>query len=337
MSDFGLQVFTPSGKALNVADASPLQFIRKVPRSEVSFTTGASTTFDFTSQVPAGVQIVVWTDFAAVIIDSPIYLDYRVMPVNIAVSDRRVTISVPAYGTGNWGPVETPTGFWIFAVYPQPVTSDGWGLYVDAGGAFPAVVNSAAGLFMTAQHSITFTGTYSLNCSENAMVFCHCNDEGIGLYFDRNSRQIIGYKPAGKQWGTVGGFSVPLKICVFDVKTPTIPDWGGMIYGADGGVSFTSQEVPLVIRQWASLPNAVGNWTNFTSPGSTPMVPVASMGAKTIDRSYIWKVNLAMNSQHVGYGPGALLMQVGDNILTDQEQIPYKGKTVPVIWGSDYF
>ncbi|WP_312627825.1 DUF6453 family protein [Scandinavium sp.] len=339
MSDFGLQVFSPSGKALNVSDAAPLQFIRKITDSEVDLGSSGSTTFDFSSQVPAGVQLMVWTDIAALVLDSPTYLTYNTVPINITVNDRKVTISVPSFGAGAWGapPERRPSGYWVFAVYQQPVTADGWGLYVDEGGAFPAVVNSSASLFMTGAYTITFTGTYQLNCSANAMVFCNCSDDSVGLIFDQASKQIKGYKPAGADWGTQGGFSVTLKICVFDIKTPTVPDWGLMIYGADGQVSFTSSELPLIIRQQIPLPSAVGNWSNFSSPGNIPMIPLSGMGSKTTRQSDIWRVNPALNSTHVGYGPGARLVHVGDNILPDLEVIPLKGKTIPVIWGSDYF
>lgn len=339
MSDFGLQVFSSSGKAINISDSAPLQFIRKINGSEVNFSSSASTTFDFTSQLPANTQLVVWTDTSALILESSIYLVYNVVPINIAINDRKVTISVPSFGTGSWQlwPERRPAGFWVFAVYQKPVTSDGWGLYVDSGGAFPSVVNSSASLFLTATYSITFTGTYQLNCSENAIVFCNCSDDSVGLIFDQSNKQIRGYKQSGINWGNPGGFSVTLKICVFDIKTPTIPDWGLMIYGADGKVSFTSNEVPLVIREQIPLPNGTGAWSNFSAPANTPMIPLSGMGAKTTNRSDVWRVNLAMNNSHAGFGPGAQLIHVGDNILSNDETIPFKGKTIPVIWGSDYF
>lgn len=335
MSDFGLQVFSPAGRAINVSDAAPLQFVRRIDRSEVSFSSGASNVFDFRGQVPAGVQLVVWTDIAAAVLDSSIYLTYNVQPININVTDRVVTISMPNFGTGNWALAASrmPTAFWVLAVYQQPVTSDGWGLYVAQGGAFPAVVNSGASLFLTASYNITFTGTFQLNCSENAMVFCSCGADSVGLFFDRSTRQIVGYNT----WGVVGGFSVPLLICVFDIKTPTIPEWGLMVYGADGGVSFTSEETPMVIREWVSLPPYLGGWSAFSSPTNVPMIPPASVGANTTNQSDVWRVNLALNGQHVGYGPGSRLVHVGSNILNNGEQIPYKGKTVPVIWATDYF
>lgn len=339
MSDFGLQVFSSSGKAINISDAAPLQFIRKITDSEVDLSSNGSTTFDFTSQLPANAQLVVWTDISALVLDSPIYLTYNVVPINITINDRKVTISVPSFGTGTWGvPTERrPSGYWVFAVYQKPVTSDGWGIYVDSGGAFPAVVNSSASLFLTATYSITFTGTYQLNCSENAMVFCNCNDDSIGIIFDPNTKQIKGYKKSGINWGNPGGFSVTLKVCVFDIKTPSIPDWGVLINGADGKVSFTSNEVPLVIREQIPLPNGTGAWSNFSAPGNTPMIPLSGMGAKTTNKSDIWKVNPAMNNSHVGFGPGARLIHIGRNILSNDEIIPLKGKTIPVIWGSDYF
>lgn len=335
MSDFGLQVFSSSGKAINVGDAAPLQFVRRIDRSEVNLNSGASSTFDFRGVVPAGVQLVVWTDVCAAVLESATVIGYNVQPINIDVNDRVVTISLPGFGTGNWvwPASRQPTAFWVLAIYQQPVTNDGWGLYVAQGGAFPAVVNSAASLFLTQTYSGPFTGTLQLNCSGNAMVFCNCPAEGIGLYFDRNSRQLIGYS----NWGVVGGFSVQLNVCVFDIKTPTIPDWGLMIYGADGGVSFTSAETPLVVRQWASLPMYYGNWSAFSAPGNMPMIQPASMGAKTTNKSDTWQVNLAMNNNSLGYGPGLRYLHVGTNMLPDVEAIPYRGKTVPVIWGSDYF
>ena len=335
MSDFGLQVFSSSGKAINVGDAAPLQFIRRIGRGEVNLNSGASSTFDFRGVVPAGVQLVVWTDICAAVLESATSIGYNVVHIKISFNDRVVTISLPSFGTGNWAwpASRQPTAFWVLAIYQQPVTSDGWGLYVAQGGAFPAVVNSAASLFLTEKYSVSFTGVLQLNCSENAMVFCNCPSESIGLYFDRGARQIVGYS----KWGVVGGFTVNLNVCVFDIRTPTIPDWGLMIYGADGGVSFTSAETPMVVRQWATLPGYYGSWSSFSSPGNLPMIPPATMGAKTTDKSDTWQVNLAMNNQSLGYGPGARLLHIGQNILPDIEQIPYKGKTVPVIWGSDYF
>jgi hypothetical protein len=334
MSDWGISV-----KGMhNVADASPLQFIRKISESDAALDSGSSKTFDFSGSVPAGTTLVVWTDIAVAVLESSSQLPYRVLPINIAVSGLKVTISLESYGTGGWifPTPRRPTGFWVFGVYGQPARGD-WGAWINQGGAYPAVVNSDAGMFLTQKISTTFTGQYQLSCSENAMVFCNWTDTGVGIFFDRTTKKLMGYKASGAEWGHPGGFSIPLKICVFDIKRPTIPDWGFLVYGADRKVAFTSAETPLIIRQWAALPSYIGAWTAFSNTGATPMIPLTSIGANTTNESDIWRVNLAMNNSGVGYGPGAQFIHVGDNILDNGEQIPYRGKAIPVIWGSDYF
>lgn len=334
MSDWGIQVFTSDNKSINISDASPLQFLQKIPGSELTIG-GSPIVADFSSILPAGTQLVVWTDMSALVLESTISLDYPVIPINILITDRKVSISVENAG-GWYLPVSMPAGFWVFAVYGKPQTNDGWGIDVTNGGAYPYVVNSDSGLFMTQKNSLMFTGSQQLNCSESAIVFCNWNDDSIGMFFDRSTKKLLGYKQTGKEWGNPGGFSIPLKYCVFDVATPTIPDWGIQIFGGDGKTSFTSAEIPLVIRQWVTLPQYLGAWTNFNS-GNSPMIPLTSVGARTTNSSDVWKVNLAMNNAHVGYGPGEQIVHVGSNILYDGEEIPYRGKTVPVIWGSDYF
>lgn len=334
MSDWGIQVFTSDNKAINISDASPLQFLQKIPSNGLIIG-GAPLVYDFASRVPAGTQLVVWTDLSALVLQSDIYFSYLTIPINISVNDRKVTISVQNVG-GGYYPVSMPSGFWVFAVYGKPQTTDGWGIDVADGGAFPYVVNADSGMFMTQKKTVTFTGTQQLSCSENAIVFCNWNDDSIGVFFDRASKKLLGYKQSGREWGHLGGFSTSLKYCVFDIKTPTIPDWGIQIFGTDGKTSFTSAEIPLVIRQWAALPQSLGAWTNFTS-SNTPMIPLTSVGARTTNSSDVWKVNLAMNNTHVGYGPGEQIVHIGSNDLDNGEEIPFRGKTVPVIWGSDYF
>ncbi len=339
MSDWGLQVFNSRGKAINVADASPLQFIRKINRNEITWSTGASNTFDFTNQVTPGTQLVVWTDEPVVILQSNIYLGYLVQPINITISGACVTIAQAQWGTGNWLLTNDfgPNGFWVSGIYGPPATADGWGLWVAEGGAFPSVVNSAAGMFLTQATEIAFTGEYALNCSDSAMVFCAWDDSSIGIDFDNNARTLRGFKQRGELWGNPGGFSIKLKICVFDIKTPTIPDWGLQIFGADGKTSFTSEETPLVIREWATLPQYVGAWTPFSAPAQTPMIPLTGTGIKTTNYADIWRVNLSMTRSYLGFGPGALITTTGDDILQNDEQIPYRGKQIPVIWANDYF
>lgn len=334
MSDWGISV---KGKT-NVADASPLQFIRKIPQSEMNLGSSQSTTYDFTGTVPAGTQLVVLTDVAGGVLESSVYLGNNVVPINISVSGLKVTVSLPSFGTGNWyiPSDKIPTGFWVFGIYGQPSRGD-WGAWVNQGGAFPAVVNSASGMFLTQKMSITFTGAYPVNCSANALVFCSCTDSSVGLFFDRTDMNLKGYKPSGDTWGKQGGFSVPVKICVFDIKTPTIPDWGILIRGADGGVAFTSAETPLIIREWVTVPAYAGAMNGFSGAANGPMILPMSVGIKTTKQSDVWKCNASTNGQGIGIGPGAQLLHIGDNLLPDAEIIPYSGKQIPVIWGTDYF
>lgn len=334
MSDFGIQIFTSANKPINIADASPLQFIRKIPSTNLTIG-GSPLVFDFSSSVPAGTKIIVWTDLCALVLESNIYLSYLTVPVNITVTDRTVKIWVDNVG-GGWFPVSMPDGFWVFAVYGQPQTTDGWGISVADGGAYPYVVNSDAGMFMTQKNTVAFTGAHQLNCSENAIVFCNWNDDSIGIFFDRSAKKITGYKQAGIDWGNPGGFNTTLKYCVFDIVKPTVPEWGLQIFGADGKTSFTSEEIPLIIRQWITLPQTFNSWTNFNS-GNMPMIPLMNVGGRITNNSDVWKINLAMNNTHMGYGPGEQIVHIGSDILDNGEEIPYRGKTVPVIWGGDYF
>jgi hypothetical protein len=156
MSDWGISV-----KGMhNVADASPLQFIRKISESDAALDSGSSKTFDFSGSVPAGTTLVVWTDIAVAVLESSSQLPYRVLPINIAVSGLKVTISLESYGTGGWifPTPRRPTGFWVFGVYGQPARGD-WGAWINQGGAYPAVVNSDAGMFLT-QKITPFSGGF---------------------------------------------------------------------------------------------------------------------------------------------------------------------------------
>ncbi|NIG74662.1 hypothetical protein F3J34_13790 [Klebsiella sp. Ap-873] len=332
--DWGLMV---RGKT-NVADASPLQFLRKIPRSEMNLQSGQSTNYDFTGQVPAGTQLVVFTDVAVEVLTSSIVLGVNTVPINITVNGLVVNISIPQWGTGSWNypPPTWPLGFWVFAIYGQPARGD-WGAWVNQGGAFPSVVNSDAGMFLTQKMSISFTGSYPINSSENALVFCSCTDASIGLVFDRADMTLKGYRPNGGNWGAQGGFTVPVNICVFDIKTPTIPDWGFWVKGRDGKIAFTSAETPLIIREWTTVPGYVGAMNGFSGVANGPMILPTHVGTKTTNKSDVWKCNLSTNGQGMGISSGAQLIHVGSNILNDVEVIAYAGKPIPVIWSSDYF
>jgi hypothetical protein len=332
--DWGLSV---RGKT-NVADASPLQFLRKIPLSELNLQSGQSTNYDFTGKVPAGTRLVAFMDVAAEVLSSSISLTYNVAPINITVSGLVINVSIPQWGAGGWifENQYKPTGMWVFAIYGQPSRSD-WGAWVNQGGAFPAVVDSTAGMFMTQKMSITFTGSYAISCSSNALVFCSCPDASIGLVFDRNDNTLKGYRESGKTWGNPGGFSVATNICVFDIKTPTVPDWGFWVKGADGKIAFTSAETPLIVREWVNIPNYVGAINSFSSPANSPMIQAITVGIKNTNQSDIWKCNISTNGAGIGLGPGAQMVHIGSNIIPNMEVIAMAGKSVPVIWGSDYF
>lgn len=332
--DWGMMV---RGK-VNVADASPLQFLRKIPQSEMNLQNGQSTNYDFTGQVPAGTQLVVFTDVAVEVLTSAIVLGVNSVPINITVNGLVVNVSIPPWGTGSWNFERRfwPTGFWVFAIYGQPARGD-WGACVNVGGAFPAVVNSDAGMFLTQKMSINFTGSYPINCSENALVFCSCTDASIGIVFDRTDMTLKGYRPSGNNWGAQGGFSVAMNICVFDIKSPTVPDWGFWVKGQDGKIAFTSAETPLIIRERVTVPGYVGAMNGFSGTANGPMILPTHVGMKTLNKADIWKCNLSTNGAGIGIGPGALTFHYGSNILNDVEVIPYAGKSVPVIWSTDYF
>jgi hypothetical protein len=219
----------------------------------------------------------------------------------------------------------------VFAIYPNKRQSSGFGIDVADGGTFPIIVNSSLGLFATYIQTVTFTGQLALPVSDSAMVFCSWNNAGISIKYDRSTRTLTGYRGNN----LVGGFSITLRIVAFEMKTPTMPAWGFAIYGADKAVCFTSEEVPMVVREWVTIPNSTGSAVNFASPANQPLIQVGSWGATLRDDVY-YVSNTAMNNNALYMGTGARIQDSGAG-FSDYDEIGGAGSRFPVLYATDYF
>lgn len=328
---FGLAVYK-NGKAYDVGSASPLSWIADIPALQIPGGLNETKTYDYSAYCPAGSGLVVIMDRYYWEVRSNVVLPMAINPIRVSVNDRVVTLKTGdrTFGAGTYY-MNGPTYASIFAVYPNNRQSDGFGIDVADGGSFPVVVNSTLGLFATYITTVTFTGQLSLPVNDTAMVFCNWDNSGISIKYDRATRTLTGYRGNNQQ----GGFSITLRIVAFEKKSPTMPAWGFAIYGADKAVSFTSEEVPMIVREYVTIPDRTGTAASFASPASLPMIQVGSWGA--ILRSNVYYVsNTAMNNSALYMGTGARIDQ-SDAGFSNYDEIGGAGTRFPVLYATDYF
>ncbi|MGL9725140.1 MAG: hypothetical protein ACR5LH_17495, partial [Sodalis sp. (in: enterobacteria)] len=61
----------------------------------------------------------------------------------------------------------------------------------------------------------------------------------------------------------------------FDIKAPTMSDYGMAIYGRDGKVAFTSNEVPMLVRGYVNTPPERNATIGLPNWHQGPMIPAA--------------------------------------------------------------
>lgn len=328
---FGLAVYK-NGKAYDVGTASPLTWIADIAQAQIPIDNTRTATFDYSAYCPDGCTLVVIMDRYYSEVYSSVTTTMAINRISVSVAGRVVTIRSGnrTLGAGTYYN-NGPTYARVFAIYPNRRISSGFGIDVADGGTFPIIVNSSQGLFATYITTVTFTGQLALPISDTAMVFCNWDNAGISIKYDRSTRTLTGYSGNNQ----VGGFSIVLRIVAFEMKTPTMPAWGFAIYGADGAVCFTSEEVPMVVREWVSIPNSTGTAAGFASPGNGPMIQVGSWGA--ILRNNIYYVsNTAMNNSALYMGTGAQIRTTSAG-FSDYDEIGGAGSRFPVLYATDYF
>lgn len=328
---FGLAVYK-NGKAYDVGSASPLAWIADIPGAQIPIENNRTATFDYSNKCPEGCTLVVIMDRYYSEVYSSVITSMSINRISASVIGRVVTLRSGdrTLGAGTYYN-NGPTYARVFAVYPNKRQSEGFGIDVASGGSFPIVVNSSLGLFATYISTVTFTGQLALPVSDTAMVFCNWDNAGISLKYDRSTRTLTGYRGNNQ----VGGFSITLRIVAFEMKTPTMPAWGFAIYGADGAASFTSEEVPMVVREWVTIPDRTGVAASFAAPAQMPMIQVGSLGA--ILRNDVYYVsNTAMSNTALYMGTGAQIRQSGAG-FSNYDEIGGAGNRFPVLYATDYF
>ena len=328
---FGLAVYK-NGKAYDVGSASPLTWIADIPALQIPGGPKETKTYDYSSYCPPGCALVVIMDRYYWETYSNVVMSMAVNRISVSVTDRVVTLKT---GDRTFGPgtyyINGPTYARVFAVYPNKRQSSGFGIDVADGGAFPIIVNSSQGLFATYIATVTFTGQLTLPVNDTAMVFCNWDNSGISITYDKSSRTLRGYRGNNQP----GGFSITLRIVAFEMKSPTMPAWGFAIYGADKAVCFTSEEVPMIVREYVTIPNRTGSAAGFASPANKPMIQVGSWGA--ILRNDVYYVsNTAMNNSALYMGTGARIEQSNAG-FSDYDEIGGAGTRFPVLYATDYF
>ncbi|BAE74509.1 hypothetical protein SG1641 [Sodalis glossinidius str. 'morsitans'] len=148
--------------------------------------------------------------------------------------------------------LDKPGNIYVFALYPTVSAFDGYGIGIYGAGAFPLVVDPSKGMFMTYKADITFTGNMKIPVSRNSLVFCHYDAVGVGVEYHPDTQQLSGYRYDGG--GVSQAIAIRMKIVAFDIKVPTMSDYGIAIYGRDGKVAFTSNEVPMLVRGYVNTP-----------------------------------------------------------------------------------
>lgn len=328
---FGLAVYK-NGKSYDVSNASPLTWIADIPAAQIPITLDKTATFDYTGSCPAGCTLVVIMDRYYSQLFSSAVTSMKINDIRVTVSDRIVTIrsGKETLGAGTYYN-SGPTYARVFAIYPNRRNAAGFGIDIADGGAFPYVVNSSQGLFATYITTVTFTGQLTLPISDTAMVFCHWDNAGISITYDRSTKTLTGYRGNNM----VGGFSIELRIVAFEMKTPTIPLWGFVLYGADGAVCFSSEEVPMIIREWVSIPDRTGTAAGFASPAKIPMIQVGSWGAILRENTF-YVSSVAMNNSALYMGTGERIRDSGGG-FSNYDSIGGAGTRLPVLYGTDYF
>ncbi|MGR0260690.1 DUF6453 family protein, partial [Klebsiella pneumoniae] len=85
----------------------------------------------------------------------------------------------------------------------------------------------------------------------NSLVFFHCDAVDVGVEYNPDTQQLSGYRYEGG--GVSQAIAVRMKIVAFDIKAPTMSDYGMAIYGRDGKVAFTSNEVPMLLNKFFTI------------------------------------------------------------------------------------
>lgn len=336
MSDYGLSVFH-DGKSLNLSHASPLTFIDMIEmkkKNEVlgqkwNFYKANSASVDYSDRCPPGSQLLCLCERQFWLIKTPSLWPIRFY---IDIQDRTVRLSNEVISKGDLL-LDKPGNIYVFAIYPTVSSFDGYGLGIYGAGAFPLVVDPSKGMFMTYKADITFTGNMKIPVSRNSLVFFHCDAVDVGVEYNPDTQQLSGYRYEGG--GVSQAIAVRMKIVAFDIKAPTMSDYGIAIYGHDGKVVFTSNEVPMLVRGFVNTPPEHNATIGLPNWHQGPMTPAFTWGIWHKERRG-YKANAGMSSGGITGGPGPFLHDVG-KFTPDGTTIIYANKPLPVLWASDYF
>lgn len=295
---------------------------------------------DFSAKCPAGSQLVAIPDNVVAILKTSVSpaMQFKSLAININNSTRVVTATLdlttnlqsPSFASSA---ADRPKLVNVYCVYPGDTKKDGFGFAVAAGGSFPLVVDSNSGLFLTYSFNGFFNGNLTLPVGANSTVFCFWDDPTLGMIYDEANRTLRGYSSANNQ----SGINIPIKVCVFSIKKPVLPAWGIAIKGADGGISFTSAETPMMFRGNINTPASGGGSTAFSAADQAqqPMVPVMKIGGQLATQ--VW-FHLGMaRSGAAFFGRPTTYINGGDTSNQNQQVVGYASKPLPFLWATDYF
>lgn len=332
---FGIAV--NGAKSYDMKQSRPLSWVGSVPIN-IQLGQNNVTSGDFSGACPAGTQLVCIPDNALALLGTPVATTIQYKPVQISINDRTVTVSLdlntnlqsPNFqgGAGN-----RPSVVNVYAVYPGGVQRGQWGFAVQVGGTFPLVVDSSKGLFLTYRYNGSFNGNLSVPVGSQSQVFVYWDNPNVGIYYDAPNQTLRGYISGNNQ----GGINIPIKVCAFQLKTPAVPAYGIAIRGADGGVSFTSAETPMIMRGLINTPGGAGQATGFggTDINNQPMIPVMKLGGQLASKNWYHLIpGRSGGSFFCRPGP---FINGGDSNNTDQQVCAYSSKPLPYLWSSDYF
>ncbi|MEG3135671.1 DUF6453 family protein [Rouxiella sp. T17] len=332
MSTYGLVTYGSNGKAYGMNQTKPLCYLGSMTGLYKSASNNTISQ-NFSGRCPADATLVAIPEYVLGVAHSTVYTTVKVQPISISINGLTVTASFNA-DQGDSYQISTPrpNNINVFCIYNNTVSLNGFGLYTSDAGAFPSVVDSTQGMFLSYQNSFTFTGSFAVPVASGSIVFAGWDNANIGLQLNQNNMTITGW-----QNGSTSGISTAMKICAFSIKQPVMPSYGMAIYGADNRLSFTSYETPMLHRGYINTPALNNDSSSFSAAdwAQQPMIPL--FGAIGLE-----KQTFDFNDRNLSMGGGILSTARGKGLgaggsTSPNVQVVYNSRPLPFLWSTDYF
>lgn len=327
---YGMAVYNSRGKLMDLGAARPFCYLDSIDLTNFATYSANSLTKDYSSLCPAGSQLLYLVNGGFYLYGSSVATTVLSTSLNVSTNERIIYITKDQF-RGEANVIHfRPTRLDVFAILPTVNSFSGYGLALYGAGSYPLMVNSTVGMFATYIADITLNGQLQLPVSSSSIVFFYMDRTEVGIDYNPANQTLYAYNSNGE---AVSG--IVMKIVAFDKRSPTMSAWGFVVYGQDNQAAFTSNETPMVVRDYVNTPGSGNNDVPLANWGNFPMIPAGCWGRRHANKNWYKSLsNMHGANIRASYGP---FINGGDPNSGDGTTVEYHDKSLPVIWGSDYF